>query len=111
VASGVVALALALVAAGVAAAACGGTETSKPTKRVNPKGRAPIALGDSVMLLALDNLAKKGYHANARGCRQWYEGLAMIHKKRSHNRLPHLVTMALGSNGPVTSADMIRTNR
>jgi hypothetical protein len=96
----------ALVAAESAASSCGGTETSAPTKQVNPKGRPPLALGDSVMLLALPDLAKHGYHANARGCRQWYQGVAMLHQRRAHNRLPHLVTMALGSNGPVTGDDI-----
>jgi hypothetical protein len=83
-------------------AACGGVVTARPTKRVNPKGRAPVAIGDSVMILAVKKLAGEGYHANAKGCRQWYEGVAMLAHKRKRHRLPHLVTLALGSNGPVT---------
>jgi hypothetical protein len=87
-----------------ARAACGGVVSAQPTKRVNPKGRAPVAIGDSVMILAVPKLAAQGYHANAKGCRQWYEGVDMLRHKRSRHRLPHLVTMALGSNGPVTIA-------
>ena len=98
--------ALALATAGIAAAACGGTYTSKPRKTVNPKGRPPIALGDSVMILAIKGLAKHGYHANAHGCRQWYQGVDIIKQKRRANHLPHLLTMALGSNGEVTQADI-----
>ena len=86
-----------------ASAACGGIVTAKPAQRVNPKGRAPIAIGDSVMILAVKKLAAEGYHANAKGCRQWYQGIQMLQHKRARNRLPHLVTLALGSNGPVTT--------
>ena len=66
---------LALAARRGVARACGGVEQEKPRKDVN-LGRAPIAIGDSPMLLALPDLADEGYRANARGCRQWPEGLA-----------------------------------
>jgi hypothetical protein len=82
-------------------AACGGVEQEKPRKDVN-LGRAPIAIGDSPMLLALPNLAKEGYRANARGCRQMSEGLALIRKLRNEDKLPKLVVVALGSNGTVS---------
>jgi hypothetical protein len=100
-------LATSLAAAAVAVpvwAACGGVVSKRPTKRVNPKGRAPVAIGDSVMIFAVPKLANEGYHANAKGCRQWYEGVQMLQRKRAQHRLPHLVTLALGSNGPVTKA-------
>jgi hypothetical protein len=54
------------------------------------------------MLLALPNLAKEGYRANARGCRQMSEGLALIRKLRNSDKLPKLVVVALGSNGTVS---------
>src|SRR5918994_458398 len=54
--------ALAIVAP-AAQAQCGGVEEEKPRKNVS-LGRAPIAIGDSPMLLALPNLAQKGYRAN-----------------------------------------------
>ena len=102
----VAALALILVAgAAVARAACGGVEQEKPRKDVN-LGRAPIAIGDSPMLLALPNLAAEGYRANARGCRQWPEGLDVIRKLRHKDHLPKLVVVALGSNGTVNSSDI-----
>jgi hypothetical protein len=106
------ALALAAAALGagaapaVASASCGGVVTAKPTKRVNPKGRAPIAIGDSIMILAVRRLAAEGYHANAQGCRQWDQGVEMLRRKGRRNSLPHLVTMALGTNGPVTGAQV-----
>ena len=94
-----------LAIAGTAAAACGGVEQVKPRKDVN-LGRAPVAIGDSPMLLALPNLAKEGYRANARGCRQWPEGLDVIRKLKHEDHLPRLVVVALGSNGVVDKNDI-----
>ena len=97
--------ALLALAAPVADAACGGPQQERPRKDVN-LGRAPIAIGDSPMLLALQPLAKEGYRANARGCRQWPEGLALIRHLRNEGHLPKLVVVALGSNGSVTRANI-----
>ena len=101
---GLGALLLALGAHGIAAATCGDTTKASPTKKVNPKGRAPLVLGDSVMVFAVPHLAHRGYRANAMECRQWYHGVGIIQSKNASHRLPHLVVLALGSNGPVTSA-------
>ena len=98
-------LVLALTLAAAARGACGGVEQEKPRKDVN-LGRAPIAIGDSPMLLALPNLAAEGYRANARGCRQWAEGLGVIRKLRHEDHLPKLVVVALGSNGTVNRSDI-----
>jgi hypothetical protein len=91
--------------AGAAWAACGGVEQVKPRKDIN-LGRAPIAIGDSSMLLALPYLAKEGYRANARGCRQWAEGLDVIRKLRHEDHLPRLVVVALGADGVVNKGDI-----
>ena len=101
---GIAALGLSLAVGGASAAACGTTYKAKPAKKINPKGRAPIALGDSVMGFAVKPLAQRGYRANAQECRQWFEGVDYIRNLNARHRLPHLVTLALGSNGPVTSA-------
>jgi lysophospholipase L1-like esterase len=93
-------LTVALIAA-TARASCGGVEQEDPHKNVSA-GRAPIAIGDSPMLLALDPLADKGYRANARGCRQYPEGLALLRDLRDRDKLPRLVVIALGSNGVIT---------
>ena len=98
-------LALLALGAGTASAACGGVAQEKPHKNVS-LGRAPIAIGDSPMLLALPNLADEGYRANARGCRQYPEGLALIRKLRHQGHLPRLVVIALGSNGTITRANI-----
>jgi hypothetical protein len=94
-----------LAVAAPAAAQCGGVAEEKPRKNVS-LGRAPIAIGDSPMLLALPNLAQIGYRANARGCRQWSEGLALIRKLRNQDKLPRLVVIALGSNGTISRSQI-----
>jgi hypothetical protein len=105
--AGALAALLAMLALGpaVASAACGSTQVEKPRKDAN-LGRAPLAIGDSPMLLALPDLAQVGYRANARGCRQWPEGLDVIRKAKHKDHLPKLVVVALGSNGSVTKGDI-----
>lgn len=89
-----------------AALACGGTETAKARKTVNPDGHAPLAIGDSTMLLALPPLARAGYQVNARGCRQITEGLDLIRDYKHRGALPHLVVIALGADASLSSAQM-----
>jgi hypothetical protein len=92
-------LAAALVLAPPADAGCGGVRTAKPKPRQKRnRGRAPLAVGDSVMLLGLEDLARRGFRANARGCRGFEEGLSLLRDRRRRNRLPHLVVLALGAD-------------
>lgn len=92
-----------------ARAGCGGVETAGAKRAVNPGGHAPLAIGDSTMLLALPNLARAGYRVNARGCRGWEEGLEVLRTEKRHRRLPHLVLMALGADWSVTVSQIRRT--
>jgi hypothetical protein len=94
----------------VAARACGGVEKSFPTKNVS-RGRAPLAIGDSPMLLPLPNLADAGYRANARGCRQFPEGLDVLREYKRKGHLAPLVTIALGSNGIITKTHIHKALR
>jgi lysophospholipase L1-like esterase len=96
---------VALLLASSARAACGGVEQENPRKDVS-LGRAPIAIGDSPMLLALGDLAEEGYRANARGCRQYTEGLDLIRSLKNQDKLPRLVVIALGSNGVINKGDL-----
>jgi hypothetical protein len=90
-----------MVAAPVAQAGCGGVEIASPKHKVAP--RPPLAIGDSSMLLALPALSRVGYKANARGCRQFAEGLRILRDARRRHRLPHLVVLALGADASVTA--------
>ena len=108
----VTALAVALLGAVIlaegAAASCGGVETAKPRRNVNPGGKAPLAIGDSVMLFAVPSLGRIGYQANARGCRAWDEGLSVMRKYKRAGRLPHLITIALGADWVISKQDIRR---
>ncbi len=98
---------LVLVAAGAAdAAACG----YRVRDHAAPDGRghrAALVLGDSTGIFAVPKLAARGLSADAKECRQFADGVAAIRARRSAGRLPHLVVLALGANGPV-GRDAIR---
>jgi hypothetical protein len=98
------AMILAAGSAPVAHAGCGGVETANPKHKVAP--RPPLAIGDSSMLLALPALSRVGYRANARGCRQFAEGLAVLRDARRHHRLPHLAVLALGADASVSAGQI-----
>jgi hypothetical protein len=89
-----------MIAPPAANAGCGGVEIATPKHKVAP--RPPLAIGDSSMLLALPALARVGYKANARGCRQFAEGLRILRDARRAHQLPHLVVLALGADATVT---------
>jgi len=100
-----------LVAAPTAAeAACGGVKAAK-SKRNLVRGPEPLVIGDSVMLLAVERLARAGLYANARGCRQWREGHRILKKRKRQGRLPKLVVMALGTNWHIRRPEIARTRR
>jgi hypothetical protein len=86
-------------------AGCGGVQAGQPQRHVAP-GLPPLAVGDSTMLFALPSLAAEGFAVNARGCRQFPEALALLTALASTHQLPHLVVVALGANGSVTSGDV-----
>lgn len=99
------ALALAVLPAAAAEAGCGGVQYV-PAKKRPKHGRPPLAIGDSTMLLALDNLARDGWNADAHGCRGMQEGLALLRRRRAKHRLPHLVAIALGADFTVSRREI-----
>jgi hypothetical protein len=102
-------MALALVWTPAADAGCGSVETAVPKRKVAP--RPPLAIGDSSMLLALPALARVGYRANARGCRQFSEGLGVLRDARRHHRLPHLAVLALGADASVSAGQIAQARK
>jgi hypothetical protein len=89
-------------------AQCGGVFAVQP--KHHPRGRIPpLAIGDSTMLLALYDLAAVGYNANAHGCRQYGEALALLRGRRAARTLPHMTVIALGADGSVTFSDIAQT--
>jgi hypothetical protein len=91
-------------------AGCGYVKTA-PSKRSVANGPQPLAIGDSVMLLAINRLARAGFDVNAQGCRQWRQGEAILRRKKRRHRLPHLVVMALGTNWSITRDEIGHTRR
>ena len=100
----VLTIALAAIGTPVASAGCGGVETAAPKRKVAP--RPPLAIGDSSMLLALPALARVGYRVNARGCRQFSEGLRVMRQARRHHRLPRLIVLALGADASISGGQI-----
>ena len=99
-----------LVFAPAAEAACGGVKTAQ-SKQNLVRGPEPFAIGDSVMLLAVNSLARAGFNVNAQGCRRWSQGHAILRRKKRQGRLPRLVVMALGTNWSITRREIGRTRR
>ena len=91
-------------------AACGGVKFAA-SKRNLVRGPEPLAIGDSVMLLAVNPLARAGFTTNARGCRQWAEGHRILVQRKRRGRLPRLVVMALGTNWYIERREIGRTRR
>lgn len=87
---------------------CGGINVVKPKKKVT-KNAAPLIIGDSVLLGAMPQVAARGFEVNARGCRGWEEGLALIKQRKRGHHLPHLVAMQLGTNYSISVSQIRRT--
>jgi len=98
------------VAPATAGAACGGVESATAKENV-AKGKPPLVIGDSVMILAVKPLAEIGFNVNARGCRMWAEGHELLAKRKRQGRLAKLVVMALGANWVIRREDIGRTRR
>ena len=96
--------AVALLAAPAAQAACGGVKRYSPsTAKRSP---APLAIGDSVMMGAVEPLRRAGFEIDVRGCRQMSEGLRVMSARKRSDSLPPVVIVALGNNWTVSTAEI-----
>ena len=95
-----------------AAAQCGAVKHANPTRDHLPgKARPPLAIGDSVMAGAVDEMAAAGFEVNVRVCRLMDEGLDVIRARRRAGTLPHAVLVLLGAGGDVRPRDIRRALR
>jgi hypothetical protein len=85
-----------------ASAGCGEEFHQAPAGTV--VGSAPLAVGDSVLADVVPQLAQAGFEADGMVCRQMSQGIDIL--KRRGASLPHLVVLALGANGEVTSVQI-----
>jgi hypothetical protein len=100
-----VAVAGALALPGAALADCGGVQRVAPTRSLGDF-RAPLIVGDSVLLGAVHQVAALGFEVNAHGCRGWQEGRRLLWAKRHAGQLPHLVAVQLGTDFTVSVAQV-----
>jgi len=100
-------LAAIVVLAGSAAAQaqCGQDYHGAPASSRVPGG-PPLAIGDSVLADAVPLLVRDGFEADGMVCRQMSQGIELL-EQRAQN-LPHLVVLALGTNGEVTQQQIDR---
>lgn len=102
-------VALALGAAPAAEAACGGVKRYSPASA--KRTPAPLAVGDSVMMGAIEPLRRAGFEIDVRGCRQMTEGLQVISARQRAGSLPSVVVVALGNNWTVSTTEIRRAMR
>jgi hypothetical protein len=93
----------AALAASPAAAQCGQDYHGAPSRSSIPGG-PPLAIGDSVLADAVPELVREGFAADGMVCRQMSQGLALLQARAAS--LPHLVVLALGTNGEATPRDV-----
>jgi hypothetical protein len=93
-----------IVLAPSAQAACGGVIHYQPSGD-SPFRPPPLAIGDSIMLGAVDPLRRRGFEVDVRGCRQMSEGIGVLRARA--RSLPRFVVIGLGTNWTVT-LDQIR---
>ena len=92
------------------AAACGDTQHYMPVDR-DASTPPPLAIGDSVMLGAVEPLRRGGFEVDARECRQMSEGLRVLGARARAGTLPSAVAVGLGTNWTVTLAQIRRALR
>ena len=92
------------------AAACGEAQHYMPG---DPEASTPppLAIGDSVMLGAVEPLRRQGFEVDARECRQMSEGLRVLGARARAETLPSAVAVGLGTNWTVTLAQIRRALR
>jgi MYXO-CTERM domain-containing protein len=86
---------------------CGHEHVSPATPNPDRKGLAPVAIGDSTILLPIPELNKVGFDVNGLGCRGFKQSVWVARDLRNHNRLPHLVLINAYGNGGV-NPDLIK---
>lgn len=105
----------ALAVAGPAVASAAGCADAHP--RAAPSGprtpgqRGALVVGDSTLIYATPLLGAHGLEADAQGCRQFPAGVALVAARVRRHTLPHLLVMALGTNGGVGTPQLSRLLR
>src|SRR4051794_18726435 len=104
----VAAVAAALLIAGPAQACCHRAHLLPDDTQ---PGEVPMAIGDSVMLGAAEQMADRGLEVDAREGRVMHAALEIMRRRRHVHTLPATVVLALGTNIPVTTGELTRALR
>ena len=88
------------------ARACGAAKQAAAAGPRHRGARAPLILGDSTMIFAAPVLGRLGIEANAKGCRQFAEGISILAARRHAHGLPPIAILALGANGPISGGQI-----
>jgi hypothetical protein len=88
-------------AAGEPAFGCGHPHRGKAKVNPNPRGKPPLAIGDSTMLLPIPDLNKVGFSVDAKGCRGFRQSVLVAAKLKKQGNLPHFVLINAYGNGGV----------
>ena len=96
-----VALAFGALVVPAGAEACGAAKHAAAARPKHATTRAPLIIGDSTMIFPAPVLGRLGLEANAKGCRQFGEGTAMLAARRHARTLPSIAILALGANGAI----------
>jgi len=65
-----------------------------------------LALGDSVMLGAAGPLSELGFTVDAEESRAWIRGIDIVERLAQGDRLPDVLVLHLGTNGPISESRM-----
>ena len=98
-------------AAPAADAGCGGVARGQAKIRLHQDFRAPLVIGDSILLGAIPEVNRQGFEVNTRGCRGWDEGVSLLRARRHAGTLPRLVVVMLGTNYSIRVGDVQRALR
>lgn len=88
------------------ASACSESRHAHAHDRAGHVGHAALLIGDSTSIIATPILGRLGVEADARGCRQFGQGIQMLLARRHAHTLPHVAALALGANGAVSSGQI-----
>lgn len=78
-------------------AGCGTEQRFRAGKDLGPD-LPPLAIGDSVLLGAAEEVAALGFDVNVRGCRMMSEALEVLQDVADAGPLPDVVAIAVGTN-------------
>jgi len=79
---------------------------SGPETTAAPESPSQIAIGDSVMLGAAEQMQAAGFAVDAEESRSFRRGIEIVEALAEQNQLPEELVIHLGTNGPIGQSEM-----